>query len=138
MKLDGVGMISGGFDPIHVGHIQYIQEASVNCNILVAVVNGDSFLERKKGYSFMTAQERAYIIDNVKGVDYTVIYESDQDTVNEMIEIIKPDYFFKGGDRNSPENIPEWDTCIKNHCIVFTNIGGEKIQSSSNLVNRVK
>ncbi|MBN2155579.1 MAG: adenylyltransferase/cytidyltransferase family protein [Candidatus Lokiarchaeota archaeon] len=132
------GMISGGFDPIHKGHVAYIRAASKITHCLVAVVNGDSFLIRKKGYKFMSADERAYIVDNIKGVDYTVIFNSEDDTVDEMIEILRPTYFIKGGDRNAKENIPEWDTCERVGCEIITGAGGDKAQSSSELVRKAK
>lgn len=131
---DDFGMVSGGFDPIHKGHVKYIREASKRCHSLIVIVNGDSFLKRKKGYSFMTAEERAYIIGELVGVDYVIIYESEKDDVCEMIELIKPAKFFKGGDRTGPENIPEWQTCIDNNVEVITGVGGDKVQSSSDII----
>lgn len=132
------GMISGGFDPIHKGHVDYIIAAAKLTPCLVAVVNGDSFLMRKKGYKFMNSEERAYIVDNIKGVHYTVIYNSDLDTVDEIIEELRPTSFIKGGDRNAKENIPEWDTCEKVGCDIITGAGGNKAQSSSELVKKIK
>jgi D-beta-D-heptose 7-phosphate kinase/D-beta-D-heptose 1-phosphate adenosyltransferase len=132
------GMISGGFDPLHKGHVDYILAAAELTPCLVAVVNGDSFLMRKKGYKFMDSEERAYIVDNIKGVDYTVIFNSEQDTVDEMIEFLRPTSFIKGGDRNAKENIPEWDTCGQVGCKIITGAGGNKAQSSSELVKQIK
>ena len=131
-------MISGGFDPVHKGHVDYILAAAELTPCLVAVVNGDSFLLRKKGYKFMDSYERAYIVDNIKGVDYTVIFNSDQDTVDEVIEFLHPTSFIKGGDRNAKENIPEWNTCEKVDCKIITGAGGDKAQSSSDLVKKIK
>ena len=132
------GMISGGFDPVHIGHVKYILAAAKLTPCLVAVVNGDSFLMRKKGYKFMDSDERAFIVDNIKGVDYTVIFDSVNDTVDEIIEELRPTSFIKGGDRNAKENIPEWDTCEKIGCTIVTGAGGEKAQSSSELVKKFK
>ncbi len=132
------GMISGGFDPVHIGHVKYILAAAELTPCLVAVVNGDSFLMRKKGYKFMDSEERAFIVDNIKGVDYTVIFNSEYDTVDEVIEFLRPTSFIKGGDRNAKENIPEWDTCEKVGCDIITGAGGDKAQSSSDLVKKFK
>jgi D-beta-D-heptose 7-phosphate kinase/D-beta-D-heptose 1-phosphate adenosyltransferase len=132
------GMISGGFDPVHIGHVKYILAAAELTPCLVAVVNGDSFLMRKKGYKFMDSNERAFIVDNIKGVDYTVIFDSENDTVDEIIEELRPTSFIKGGDRNAKENIPEWDTCEKVGCDIITGAGGDKAQSSSELVKKIK
>jgi len=131
------GMISGGFDPVHKGHIQYILAAAKLTPCLVAVVNGDSFLMRKKGYKFMDSEERSYIVDNIKGVDFTVVYNSENDSVIEIIEYLKPTCFMKGGDRTSKENIPEWETCEKIGTKIYTGVGGEKAQSSSELVKKL-
>jgi cytidyltransferase-like protein len=138
LKDKDFGMISGGFDPLHKGHVNYILAAAELTPCLVAVVNGDSFLMRKKGYKFMDSEERAYIVDNIKGVDYTIIFDSDHDTVDEMIEFLQPTSFIKGGDRNAKENIPEWDICEKVGCKIITGAGGNKAQSSSYLVEKIK
>ena len=136
-KLD-IGVVSGGFDPIHKGHVQYLLDAFLRCEFLIVIVNGDSFLQRKKGFRFMDAEERAFIVDNIKGVDQTIIYTSESDTVDEPLALIKPDKFFKGGDRTGPDNIPEWSTCVKYGIAVITGVGGNKIQSSSDLVKRIR
>ena len=142
-------MTSGGFDPLHVGHLRCVQETSglannsynhpSNCRgLVVVVVNADSFLERKKGYAFMPLLERMEIIDAIKGVDYVVPWETDGDqTVVGAIEILKPKYFTKGGDRFDASTIPEWETCQNVGCEIITGVGaGGKIQSSSELVRR--
>lgn len=134
-------MTSGGFDPLHGGHLNCIIEsaefARSNSCIFVVVVNGDSFLINKKGYAFMSAQERAHVVDNVKGVDYTLIYEHPTDmTVCEPIKKIVPAYFMKGGDRDSAANVPEFDMCDKIGCAVLFGIGGGKTQSSSEIVSK--
>jgi len=143
-------MTSGGFDPLHVGHLRCIQETvrlandpvknpSNNRGLVVVVVNADSFLIRKKGYAFMPLKERMEIIDGIAGVDYVIPWEangSDQ-TVKEVIRVIKPQYFTKGGDRFDPETIPEWETCQDVGCKIIVGVGsGGKIQSSSDLVRR--
>ena len=136
--LTNVVAISGGFDPLHVGHVRYIQEAMMLGTHLIAIVNGDSFLERKKKFKFMPLAERMEIVDAIKGVDYTIGYESDDQTVIGALLKIRPNIFAKGGDRTGPENIPEWDICQKIGCKIVTGVGGGKIQSSSDLVNNVR
>lgn len=134
-------MTSGGFDPMHIGHLRCIQESSkiANNDVFVVIVNGDSFLHEKKGYAFMEAHERAEIISSIRGVDYVVVHEKPGDmTVCEPINVIKPIVFTKGGDRNSFENVPESKVCMDVGCKVVFNVGGEKIQSSSELVQRSK
>ena len=106
--------------------------------ITVVVVNADSFLIRKKGFAFMPLQERMEIIDSIKGVDFVVPWETEGDqTVIGAIEILRPTYFTKGGDRFDASTIPEWDICQSINCEILTGIGaGGKIQSSSDLVRR--
>jgi cytidyltransferase-like protein len=143
-------MTSGGFDPIHIGHIRCIQETALLANsdvkhpshmsgLVVVVVNADSFLIRKKGYAFMPVEERMEIINSLEGVDFVVPWEaegSDQ-TVIQALDILKPTYFTKGGDRFDASTIPEWDICQKIGCEIITGVGaGGKVQSSSELVQR--
>ncbi|MHA2108854.1 MAG: adenylyltransferase/cytidyltransferase family protein [Candidatus Hodarchaeales archaeon] len=138
---NNIVMTSGGFDPIHIGHLKCIQESAkiAGDNVFVVIVNGDSFLKEKKGYSFMTIDERVEIISAIKGVDYVVVHEKPGDmTVCEPIEVLKPMLFTKGGDRNSFENVPESKVCMDVGCRVVFDVGGDKIQSSSELVNEAK
>lgn len=138
---DRIVMTSGGFDPLHVGHLECIQESAkiAGNDLFVVVVNGDSFLRAKKGYAFMPEEERAEIVSAIRGVDYVVIHEKPGDmTVCEPIEVLKPMLFTKGGDRDSFSNVPESDTCMNVGCRVVFDVGGKKVQSSSELVNRVK
>ena len=142
-------MTSGGFDPLHIGHVRCIKATVARAQnkdihpwqmkgIVVVVVTADSFLQRKKGYAFMPLEERMEIIDAIDGVDYVVSWETDGDqTVCGAIEILKPTYFTKGGDRFDASTIPEWDICQKINCEIITGVGvGGKVQSSSELVER--
>jgi cytidyltransferase-like protein len=129
-------MTSGGFDPLHIGHLRCIQESAKLGGVLIVVVNEDGFLMRKKGYKVMSVEDRMEIIDGLKGVDYVVPYDDGSQFISGAIELIKPDVFAKGGDRAKPEDIPEWDTCQKVGCKVVFDIGGGKIRSSSELVKK--
>jgi len=144
-------MTSGGFDPLHVGHTRCIAGTySLASNkdihpwqmtgLVVVVVNADSFLIRKKGYAFMPLEERMEIINSMAGVDFVVPWETDGDqTVCGAIEILRPTYFTKGGDRFDASTIPEWDICQKINCKIITGVGlGGKVQSSSELIARAK
>ena len=140
---------SGGFDPLHIGHLRCIQETAIMCEggatgrrapgVFVVIVNGDGFLYRKKGYAFMPLAERMEIINALEGVDYVVPWEAvppDQ-TVIEAIRALKPNYFTKGGDRFDASTIPEWNICQEIGCQIITGVGsGGKIQSSSELIQR--
>ena len=128
-------LTSGGFDPMHIGHLRCIQEtadlARENNGKAIILVNGDGFLERKKGAAFMPCVERCEIIAGLRGVDLVVPWDDGTQTVVGGIEIFKPDFFTKGGDRNDPTVIPEWKICQRVGCEVIFGVGGNKIQSSS-------
>ena len=130
---------SGGFDPIHIGHLKCIQGAAMlkGDGLFCVIVNGDGFLKRKKGFVFMPLQERMELIAGLKGVDIVVSWDDGGQYVTGAIEIMKPNIFAKGGDRSTAENVPEYETCVKIGCTVVFGIGGaEKLQSSSELVQK--
>lgn len=131
-------LTSGGFDPIHVGHLRCLQStakiAESTRSKVVVLVNGDDFLIEKKGKPFMKINERLEIIAGIRGVDLAVEWYDGSQTVDSAIELFKPDFFTKGGDRKDPESLPEWDTCQHVGCKVIFGVGGEKIQSSSWLI----
>lgn len=130
---------SGGFDPLHVGHLRCIQEAKKLGGTLIVIVNGDGFLLRKKRYKFMPAEDRMEIIDGIKGVDYVVDWDDGvTQFVSGAIALIKPDIFAKGGDRAEPKDIPEWGVCQEVGCQVVFGVGGGKIRSSSELVEQAR
>ena len=127
---------------MHVGHLRCIQ-GSVDLSRqhkapLVVIVNGDGFLQRKKGFSFMPEAERAEIISGIAGVDAVVLWDDGTQFVTGALEILRPIYFTKGGDRDSAENVPEFDLCEKIGCKVVFGVGGGKVQSSSDLVRAVR
>ena len=135
---------SGGFDPLHVGHLRCIIESaniSKKSGIrvrLAVIVNSNGFLLRKKGYAFMPENERMEIIAGISGVDYVVPWDDGGQTVTGAIEILKPLIFTKGGDRDAAANVPEFDLCEKIGTRVMFNVGGGKVQSSSTLVDSAK
>jgi D-beta-D-heptose 7-phosphate kinase/D-beta-D-heptose 1-phosphate adenosyltransferase len=131
-------LTSGGFDPLHIGHTRCILETSrlaqEDNGKVVVLVNADNFLIKKKGSPFMPELERVEIISSIRGVDLAVIWRDRGQTVSRAIEIFRPDYFTKGGDRMDASTIPEWEVCQSVGCKVLTGIGGDKIQSSSELI----
>ena len=133
-----VYMTSGGFDPLHVGHLRCILEtvdmAENDGGYVAVIVNGDGFLNRKKGKPFMNEKERAEIIAGIRGVDAAIIWDDESQTVTGAIAALRPNFFTKGGDRAKPEDIPEWSVCQDVGCEVVFNVGGGKVQSSSWLI----
>lgn len=134
-------LTSGGFDPLHIGHLKCIQASAVlareNNGKLIVLVNGDQFLIDKKGKPFMKIDERLAIIDGLKGVDLAIEWYDGSQTVSNAIKLFSPDFFTKGGDRDDPTVIPEWDVCQEVGCRVILGVGGEKIQSSSSLIKNM-
>lgn len=126
-------MISGGFDPIHVGHVRMIREAGRHGDGLYVVLNSDEWLLRKKGYIFMPWIERAEIIRAIRGVTDVVAVDDADNTVCDALRRIEPTYFANGGDRTK-NNTPEMHVCNEMGIKMLWNIGGDKIQSSSELV----
>jgi cytidyltransferase-like protein len=123
---------SGGFDPIHPGHISLLQESAKFGDVVVAVVNGDGFLRAKKGRAFQDLQTRCLIVSAIRDVDYVVPFEIEGDlTVNEALRRLRPDVFTKGGDRVDAKTIPEWDVCSELGIEIVTGVGADKQWSSS-------
>lgn len=132
--------VSGGFDPIHVGHIQMFKEAKALGDELVVILNNDNWLKKKKNHIFMPAKERKEVIESLKPVDKVVLTRHKSDpadmSVCEALEEIKPDIFANGGDRVK-NNVPEVGTCKKIGCRMVFNVGkGGKVQSSSWLLGK--
>ena len=108
-----VALITGGFDPIHSGHLAYIREAQQFGKLVVAV-NSDEWLARKKGRAFMPLEERVEILRNIKGVSDVIVFDDANDTACDAIAITAGLYygatinFVNGGDRTD-KNIPEME-----------------------------
>jgi cytidyltransferase-like protein len=137
-KSSKVVMVSGGFDPIHIGHIRYMQEAKKLGDSLIVVINNDNWLRIKKGSEFMPEAERREIIEALDCVDKVIVSGHKKNTkdmsVCEEIKKIKPDIFANGGDRNAL-NIPEYKLCNNLGIEMIFNVGkGGKIRSSSELL----
>jgi cytidyltransferase-like protein len=132
-------VVSGGFDPLHSGHVRMFKEAKRLGDKLTIILNNDNWLKRKKGFVFMTAKERKEVIEAIRYVDEVVItsHEADSSDVTVINELkkIRPHIFANGGDRKSRALIPEAEVCDKIGCRLIFNVGhGGKIQSSSELV----
>jgi len=134
--------VSGGFDPLHIGHVRMFEEAKKLGTHLVVILNNDNWLMDKKGFVFMKEKERAEIIRALRCVDRVYVTrhtKGDKDrSVCNALAILKPWIFANGGDRKSKLDIPEKRTCEINNIHMKFKIGGGKIQSSSWLTDKVK
>ena len=125
-------MVSGGFDPVHAGHIRMIRHAAKYGDVIV-VANSDDWLFRKKGFVFMEYERRIEILNAIKGVVLVDSVDDTDGTVCEAIRRLKPTYFANGGDRGRT-NTPEQSVCEEIGVKLLWGIGGnEKLQSSSEL-----
>jgi len=127
--------VSGGFDPIHIGHVRMFERAKALGDELVVILNNDNWLVKKKGYAFMSEQERKEVIEALKPVDRVIISghkpNPDDMSVAHELQILKPHVFANGGDRKQ-DNIPEIPVCEAIGCTMVFNVGrGGKVQSSS-------
>jgi cytidyltransferase-like protein len=139
--------ISGFFNPLHMGHIDYISAARNLGDFLIVIVNSDKQVGIKGSVPFMNQDERLSIISNIKGVDRAVISIDDDysvcQTLREEFKRLQNDPFFEemvfanGGDRKEggvPEDLLEQEIGIR----MIYNVGGEKTQSSSELIQNAK
>ena len=130
---DCIVVVSGGFDPVHSGHILLLNSAKTYGNYLIVGLNSDEWLQRKKGQAFMPWVERSAIIGNLKAVDEVMAFDDSDNSACDLLEKVKARYpgfpiiFANGGDRTA-DNIPELG--IKDILFKF-GIGGSHKQNSS-------
>ena len=123
---------SGYFDPIHIGHIEYLEKAKSLGDKLIVIVNNDKQTIMKKGKEFMPFKERLAVVKALRCVDEVFPSIDEDKTVCKSLESVHPNIFAKGGDRFSGE-IPESPICKKLGIKIIDGLG-DKIQSSSNLI----
>ena len=132
-----IALVSGGFDPLHSGHIKYFQEATQYGDIVV-LLNSDEWLAEKKGRSFMPWDERAAVVGNLKGVIDVLPFEDMTGNAILGIQVACAKYptpehivsFLNGGDRTQ-HTTPEVSWCLQHGINCIFDVGGGKIQSSS-------
>ncbi len=133
-------LVSGGFDPVHIGHVRMFNEAKKLGNELIVLINNDNWLKFKKGFVFMDEEDRKEIIESFEAVD-KVLLTSHQENTNDIsvcneIRLLKPHVFANGGDRKD-DNIPEYVLCKELGIEMAFNVGhGGKVRSSSELVKK--
>ena len=154
-------ILSGGFDPVHKGHIRMFREAANLGAQVIVGLNSDEWLTRKKGKPFMKFEERKEIIEGFKYVNQVIPFDDSDDTASDLIrrvhniydcEEFEHDYsdndhmgmvgyyqiyFANGGDRTT-DNVPEMKVCKELDVTMLWGVGGGKIQSSSWLINGEK
>ena len=123
--------VSGYFDPIHVGHIEYINNAKKLGDWLVVIVNNNNQCALKKGKYFMDEKDSVLIVKNIKAVDEVFLSIDEDKTVCKSLKKVNPDVFANGGDRKNYE-IPESKVCKENNIQIIDGLG-DKIRSSSDL-----
>lgn len=129
--------VSGGYDPIHIGHVREFKEAKKLGDKLYAILNSDRFLKRKKGFVFMPFKERKEVLESIKYIDKVIPCIDKDQSVCKTLAKLKPNIFSKGGDRTLG-NIPEASVCKKHNIKMIFGVGGRKVQSSSALTKKLK
>ncbi len=136
MFFDKISLVTGGFDPIHSGHLRYFERAKDFSGYLIVGLNGDPWLKRKKGQYFQSWTERADIVRHLNMVDAVMAWDDSDDSaigaISKCLEISKQVVFCNGGDRGK-ENIPEVTGFSDNDRVIFEyGVGGtDKLNSSS-------
>ena len=139
---DTIIILSGGFDPVHKGHVRMFKAAKEFPAKVIVGLNSDAWLTRKKGKPFMPWDERKEILEVMSCIDFVYEFNDGDDSACDLIERVvnkykgNPDikvYFGNGGDRTN-SNSPEVSYCEANNIDLLWGVGGEKIQSSSDLI----
>ena len=133
--------MSGGFDPVHKGHLRMFREASWLGHQVIVGLNSDDWLTRKKGKPFVDFKERKEILEGFKYINQVLAFDDKDETANDIIKQICSlyrnfdvnIYFANGGDRTS-DNVPEMKVCDELGVEMIWGLGGGKIQSSSWLI----
>lgn len=135
---DKIVIVTGGFDPLHSGHISLISEARKHGRVVIGL-NSDDWLIRKKGKSFLSFDERYKILSNLRDVMWVIDFNDSDGTAIDVIRKTK-DFFVKnkivfanGGDRTT-ENVPELDYCKENNIDVIFGVGGQEKKNSSSWI----
>lgn len=134
--METVVLVTGGFDPLHSGHLAYLKEAKKLGDKLIVGINSDDWLVRKKGKHFLPEKERHEILSSIRYVDGCILFNDEDDSAVEAIKNVKMLFpfaqiiFANGGDRTK-ENIPEM---VFDDVIFMFGVGGKDKKNSSSWI----
>ena len=138
-----IAIVSGGFDPIHPGHIMMMEECKKFSDYLIVGLNSDVWLTRKKGNFFMDMKHRSYVVSRLKVVDETMEFNDDDNSASDLLKKVVEKYpgtkvvFANGGDRSDPSKVRELEIAEKLKIELKFGVGGShKESSSSDLLGR--
>ena len=134
-------IVSGGFDPLHAGHVRMFKQCSTHeaQSFVICGLNSDEWLDRKKGHVFMGFDERREILNSIVYINRVLGFDDSDDTAVDLLQKClwyydeEKLYFANGGDRMET-NTPELEFCKRHDIELLWGMGGDKIQSSSDLV----
>ncbi len=124
--------VSGYFDPIHIGHIEYLRLSQELGDYLIVILNNDAQAKLKKGKIFMPLEDRRIILESLRFVDEVFVSIDKDKSVCKSLKLLKPNIFANGGDRHQGE-VPETDICKELNIKMVDGLG-KKIRSSSELI----
>ena len=136
--MKNIVVVSGGFDPIHSGHIAYFKAAKALGDQLVVGINSDEWLIRKKGKAFMPIHERQAVVQSIKYVDYVIRFDDNDDSAILLLKLVKQTWpndniiFANGGDRNESNNR---EISVKDVEFAYGVGGSMKLNSSSKILH---
>ncbi len=136
--MKNIVVVSGGFDPIHSGHIAYFKAAKALGDELIVGINSDEWLIRKKGKTFMPMHERQAVVQSIRYVDYVIQFNDDDDSAILLLKLVKQTWpndkiiFANGGDRNESNNR---EISVENVKFVYGVGGSMKLNSSSKILH---
>ena len=140
-----IAIVSGGFDPIHPGHIMMMEECKKFSDYLIVGLNSDVWLTRKKGNFFMDMKHRSFVVSRLKVVDETMEFNDDDNSASDLLKKVVEKYpgtkvvFANGGDRSDPSKVRELEIAEKLKIELKFGVGGShKESSSSDLLGRWK